>query len=311
MKNIVEKEAEEEEQPTVTKEEEEGQWQEPAAAAKEQQQDDDEQYDTVAKIKLVREGKRVKEFRVTGNLNRSNTKMIMANITPHIEMRVKVIYSFKSVIYRGNGEIKDYSKTLDSAPGMFTSLKEIQAYIEECEQKRLDLDNEEVWSKAYLPATRTTEVRGNYEGKVVFKHVQIRLVASNEPLMGCGPLPDWLRSKRCIYALDKFDDNICVWSCLSIHKKLARGEENRVQERNRNAAFGLVCEYYGDKNLKKRNMRPTKLVDFESIARHHNVNIMLDKPKKDRGKDSGSVWQLVYGKTQHKSNLPTINMGLL
>ena len=31
---------------------------------------------------------------------------------------------------------------------MFTSLEEIQAYIEECEQKRLDLDNEEVWSKA-------------------------------------------------------------------------------------------------------------------------------------------------------------------
>ena len=46
--------------------------------------------------------------------------------------------------------------------------KEIQAFIKECKQKRLDLDNEEVWLKAYLPATRTTEVRGNYEGKVVF-----------------------------------------------------------------------------------------------------------------------------------------------
>ena len=68
---------------------------------------------------------------------------------------------------------------------MFTTLKEIQAFIEECDQKRFDLDNEEVWSKTYLPATRSTEVRGNYEGKVVFEHVQIRLVASNEPLMGC------------------------------------------------------------------------------------------------------------------------------
>ena len=98
------------------------------------------------------------------------------------------------MIHRGAGEIKLYSKTLDSPPGMFTSLKEIQAYIEECEQKRLDLDNEEVWSKAYLPATRTTEARGNYEGKVIFKYVQIRMVASNEPLMSCGPLPDWLRT---------------------------------------------------------------------------------------------------------------------
>ena len=111
--------------------------------------------------------------------------------------------------------------------------------------------------------------------------------------------------------MDTFDDNRCVWRCLAIYKILARGEKNRVQERNRNAALGLVCEYYGDKNLKKRDVRPTKLVDFEGIARHHNVNTMLYEPKKDRGKDAGSVWQLVYGKAQHKSNLPTINMGLL
>ena len=69
--------------------------------------------------------------------------MIMANIKPHIEMRVKVIYSFKLEIPRGVGEIKDYNKTLISPPDMFTSLKEIQAYIEECEQKRLDLQS---WS---------------------------------------------------------------------------------------------------------------------------------------------------------------------
>ena len=146
LKDIVEKEAEKEEEPGAVKEEEEKEEEK----AKEQQQDDDddddddEQYDTVTKIKLVFEGKRVKEFRETGNLNRPNTRMIMDNITPHIETRVKVIYSFKSVIYRGGGEIKSYSKTLDSAPGMFTSLKEIQAYIEECEQKWLDLDNVEV-----------------------------------------------------------------------------------------------------------------------------------------------------------------------
>ena len=97
------------------------------------------------------EGKGLKEFRVTGNLNTSNSKMIMANITLHIEIRTKVIYSFKSEIHWDAGEIVDYSKTLTSPPGMFTSLKEIQAYIEECEQKPLDLDNEEVWSKVYLP----------------------------------------------------------------------------------------------------------------------------------------------------------------
>ena len=65
---------------------------------------------------------------------------------------------------------------------MFTSLKEIQAYIEECEKKLLDLDNEEVWSKAFLRATKRTEARGNCEGKVIFKHVQISLKNISHPL---------------------------------------------------------------------------------------------------------------------------------
>ena len=146
LKNIVEKEVEEEKPPAAKEEEEEAkeQQQRPTAAKEQQQDDDDERYDMVAKIKLVYEGKRVKELRVTGNLNNSHKKIIMANITPHIERRVKVIYSFKSVTYRGAGEIKPYSKTLDSSPAMFTSLKEVQAFIVECEQKRLNLDNKEV-----------------------------------------------------------------------------------------------------------------------------------------------------------------------
>ena len=56
-------------------------------------------------------------------------------------------------------------------------------------------------------------------------------------------------------------------------------------------------------------MRSTKLVDFEGIARHNNVNIMLYEPKEDRGKDAGPIWWLIYGKIQH--DLLTINMGLL
>ena len=65
------------------------------------------------------------------------------------------------MIYQGAGEISPYSKTLDSPQGICTSLKEIQASIEE----------------------REHEVQDNYEDKVLFKDVQIRLVASNEPYM--------------------------------------------------------------------------------------------------------------------------------
>ena len=141
LKDIVEKEAREEEQQQGPASAKEAREEEKA----EEQQQDDEEYDTVPEINLLHEARRVKEFRVTGNLNCPNARMIMDNITSHIEMRVKVIYSFKAEIHRSAGEIVNYSKTLTLPPGMFTSLEEIQAYIEECEQKRLDLGNEEVW----------------------------------------------------------------------------------------------------------------------------------------------------------------------
>ena len=128
------------------------------------------------------------------------------------------------------------------------------------------------------------------------------------PLMGCGPLSDWLKDKRCIYAIEKLDDNLCVWRYFAVckQKDIQRGTEFVTR-----TVLNLVLEYCGDKNLKKRDVRPTKLVDFEGIARHHNVHIMLYEPKKDSGKDAGSLWQLVYGKIQHKNDLPTKNMGLL
>ena len=78
--------------------------------------------------------------------------------------------------------------------------------------------------------------------------------------MGCGPLPDWLRDKCCFYAIDTF--LLCVWRCLVIYRRHVRGETNQVKT--------------------KKDIRPTKLVDFEGIAKHNNVNIILYEPKKTR-----------------------------
>ena len=60
-------------------------------------------------IKLVENGGRVKVFKTTGNLNFDLTDIIMEKITPIIEMRTKVIHAFSCVIYRGQGEIIEYS----------------------------------------------------------------------------------------------------------------------------------------------------------------------------------------------------------
>ena len=98
--------------------------------------------------------------------------------------------------------------------------------------------------------------------------------------------------------MDTFDNNLCVWRCLAIYKRHTRGETNQLTIRNCRIALDLARECYGDNKLKRKDLKPTKYFDFEDIARYHNVNMMLYEPIKDRGKDAGFTWCLVYDKIQ-------------
>ena len=256
-------------------------------------------------IKLDENGDRVKVFKTTGNLNFDLTDIIMKKITPIIEMRTKVIHAFSCVIYRGQGEIIEYSKTFKAPSGTFSSLSDIKEYIRQCEQKRLDLEDSETWSKAYLPATTTYNSKGVYEGRVLFTSVSTKIILSNEPLLGCGPLPKWLADKKCIYAIDKINDNLCLWRCLTIHQRIMKGKKRPEEDTNRDA-LKLARDFYKNPNLKREDVKPTRLVDFENIAKQFKVNIRLFEPVKE----SKTVWKLVFGKNQLRKNLSCVDIGL-
>ena len=256
-------------------------------------------------IKLVENGGRVKVFKTTGNLNFDLTDIIMEKITPIIETRTKVIHAFSCVIYRGQGEIIEYSKTFKAPSGTFSSLSDIKEYIHQCEQKRLDLEDSETWSKAYLPATATYNSKGVYEGRVLFTSVSTKIILSNEPLLGCGPLPKWLADKKCIYAIDKINDNLCLWRCLAIHQRIMKGKKRPEEDTNRDA-LKLARDFYKKPNLKREDVKPTRLVDFENIGKQFKVNIRLFEPVEE----SKTVWKLVFGKNQFRKNLPCVDIGL-
>ena len=268
-------------------------------------------------IKLVENGGRVKVFKTTGNLNFDLTDIIMEKITPIIETRTKVIHAFSCVIYRGQGEIIEYSKTFKAPSGTFSSLDDIKEYIHQCEQKRLDLEDSETWSKAYLPATATYNSKGVYEGRVLFTSVSTKIILSKEPLLGCGPLPKWLADKKCIYAIDKIDDNLCLWRCLAIHQRIVKGKKRPEEDTNRDA-LKLARDFYRIPNLKREDVKPTRLVDFENIAKQFKVNIRLFELAKESetaeesktAKESKTVWRLVFGKNQFRKNLPCVDIGL-
>ena len=47
-----------------------------------------------------------------------------------------------------------------------------------------------------------------------FSNIEVKAVLDNQPMLGTGPLPDWLRNLahgRKMFSLDTFRDNMCVW----------------------------------------------------------------------------------------------------
>ena len=54
-----------------------------------------------------------------------------------------------------------------------------------------------------------------------------------------------------------------VWRCLAIY---TRSNESRERERLTREALKLAREYYENNKLKRKDVRATKLMDFEGIA---------------------------------------------
>ena len=122
-------------------------------------------------------------------------------------MRSRIVYGFTAKIYRGAGEMVVYEKTLPRGAsllkdgGSFTSLAAIKRYIKWCEARRLDLEDSEIWSGAYLPATEIIDEPGVYQGRVEFVKITVKVIHSNEPLMGCDPRDQFPNLERLFLSL--------------------------------------------------------------------------------------------------------------
>ena len=103
---------------------------------------------------------------------------------------------------------------------------------------------------------------------VRFISVEVKAVINRQPLLGTGPLPDWLRRKRDLVSLDTYDDNICLFRCLAVH----RGAR---LDRSSNQARQLSIDFWGtDKG-------PTALDDLRKIESHFKLGIRVYEPVAD------------------------------
>ncbi|XP_057317023.1 uncharacterized protein LOC130658019 [Hydractinia symbiolongicarpus] len=104
---------------------------------------------------------------------------------------------------------------------------------------------------------------------------------------------------------DARTDNLCFWRCLAVRE---RADVKRGTEFLTKTALKLAREYYDEPKLKREEVRATRLVDLEGIAKRFKINIRVFEPKDNNNK---APWRLVYGQNQYKKDLDTINIGML
>ena len=131
-------------------------------------------------------------------------------------------------------------------------LSAAEKWLSEQETTRLDSDN------IKRPSTKWEFVS--------FFNVDVKVVLDRqEPLLGTGPLPDWLRNLAhgwSMVALDTYQDNLCLWRCIAVH----RGAR---PDRSTTAARELAKGFF--KLRAAPNDSPkTSLDELERVERHLN-----------------------------------------
>ena len=103
---------------------------------------------------------------------------------------------------------------------------EAESWMNEQENKRLSLDS------INRPNTKWTFIK--------FSNIEVKAVLANQPMLGTGPLPDWLRNLahgRKMVSLDTFRDNLCLWRCIAVYQGERPDRSTQVAKRLAKGSF--------------------------------------------------------------------------
>ena len=129
----------------------------------------------------------------------------------------------------------------------------------------------ENWIKEMEAARLDSDSIERPDTKWIFEahfNVDVKVVLDRQPLMGTGPLPDWLRNLahaargHAMVALDTYRDNLCLWRCIAVH----RGAR---PDRSTKAAQDQAKSFYKLKNTPK-DCGKTSLDELEKVEMHLN-----------------------------------------
>ena len=129
--------------------------------------------------------------------------------------------------------------------------------MREREKVRLDYDSVE------RPDTKWV-----FEG---FLKVDVKLVLDNKPLLGAGQLPDWLRNLshgRNMFALDTYNDNLCLWRCMAVH--------NGARPDRCTSAARLLAMSFFKLKVPPKDFPKTSLDQLEEVEFYFNLSKKIE-----------------------------------
>ena len=201
-------------------------------------------------------GRRYKRWRIVEGLNKDLTPRFIEKIRENVgtAFYMRHVYSYLLVNIE-NGDRLTFFKNKGS-PWMKT-YADAEKWLKEMEEERLNSDNIE------RPDTKWTiavDVESHY------LNVDVKVVLDRQPLLGTGPLPDWLRNQargnHAMVALDQYRDNLCLWRCIAVHK-------GARPDRSTEAARDLAKSFYKLRNMPTVWER-TSLDELEKVEKHLN-----------------------------------------
>ena len=151
----------------------------------------------------VERGRRTIEFRFTENLEGSIADQIQAKIVEHVKSRFMLKLSAQvelQHVEEANRKMDYFQRDNGSSP-WFETLAAAENWVRQQEELRLE--------NRQTPDTKWAYVRT--------KRVYVKVILDRHPLfLGQGCLPNWLRNKHGVLALDNYRDNCCLFRCIAV-----------------------------------------------------------------------------------------------
>ena len=201
----------------------------------------------------VTSGRRYIRWGTTRELNKDLTPKFMEKIRENVRTSFYMKHNYSYILRNiEDGRLIPYYKNKGSP--WFKTYAAANAWLKNREAERLDTDSVESPDTKWVLDS--------------FYKMDVKVVLDHQPLMGTGPLPDWLRNLahasrgKVMVALDTYRDNLCLWRCIAVYK-------GARPDRSTKAAQNLAESFYKLKNRSKEGAK-TSLDELEKVETHLN-----------------------------------------